>query len=37
METKYLLKAIKDAAFEVRLNLAPGYLILLLPVLIMVI
>lgn len=26
METKYLLKVIKDAAFEVRLNLAPGYL-----------
>lgn len=26
METKYLLSAIKEAAFEVRLNLGPGYL-----------
>ncbi len=26
MDTKYLLKAVKDAAFEVRLNLGPGYL-----------
>lgn len=26
METKYLLSAIKEATFEVRLNLGPGYL-----------
>ena len=26
METKELLKVIKDAAYEVRLNLSPGYL-----------
>ena len=26
METKYLLQVIKEAAFEVRVNLGPGYL-----------